>query len=429
MKPSLTNSAYLQLAVSNINRVQGLAITALVYRLYDLATIGHYFFVLSIYGVLISAQQFGSSRTVVKYHIENDSTGTTRILKTRLLLSIAAMTIFMIATFSDKNPLSLAEMLLLALCLPMSALIFDFALMSAHRFKALGIIHAVAQLSLLIILTLAYVNSIFGSTLTGTFIGSEEGAPTIVLHQLIPTIVLFFAIGIYVQRTDPGRLDPLNTLKALAHSQAVNLQYFVDNRLLIFTALFLAAVSFVDYLVGYIYLDAEGLGIWAGLLRLASFAYGLMVALNTVFFAYGQKEKGSTSKTKKRILRTVNLATIVFLLVIAYPYLRWVMNLNDPMSFGPAVVLIIMGVAVMPVFFLALSTIEENNQQVNFWRLIRYITTSLIIYCICLILLMTTPMILTDPQTNLTWACLMFLVKWLLISISLWMFNAKSRVI
>ncbi|HIG41759.1 MAG: hypothetical protein ABGY96_26635 [bacterium] len=289
----------------------------------------------------------------------------------------------------------------------MSALLFDFALMSAHRFMALGIIHALAQLSLLTILALAYINSTF----FGPFVG-KQGSPTIVLHQLIPTMVLFFAIGIYMQRTDPGHLNPLNTLKSLAHSQAVNFKYFVDNRLLIFTTLFIAAISFVDYLVGYIYLDAEGLGVWGGLLRLASFAFGLMVALNTVFFAYGQKEKGSTGKTKKRILRTVNLATIVFLLVIAYPYLRWVMNMDDPLLYGPAVILVIMGVAVMPVFFLASSTIEEHNQPVDFWRL-RYISTSLIIYCICLMLLMTVPMILTDTATHLTWACLMFLVKWL----------------
>ncbi|HIG41760.1 MAG: hypothetical protein ABGY96_26640 [bacterium] len=104
MKP---NAAYLQLAISNINRVQGLAITALIYRLYDLAMIGHYFFILSIYGVLTSMLQFGSARTLAKYHIENDSSGTTQILKTRLLLSIVAVTIFLIASISENNPLSL----------------------------------------------------------------------------------------------------------------------------------------------------------------------------------------------------------------------------------------------------------------------------------------------------------------------------------
>ena len=96
----LAKSVVFQLSANIINKVLGFFITAALFRIYQLEQIGEYFLILSYLGIFYSLQNFGASKALVDFNINNDSKNEAKVLKTRLLLSFLFFPFFFYLCFA-----------------------------------------------------------------------------------------------------------------------------------------------------------------------------------------------------------------------------------------------------------------------------------------------------------------------------------------
>jgi O-antigen/teichoic acid export membrane protein len=394
---SLARASAIQTSVSIVNRVLGVVTLTLVYRAFDLGTIGEYFYLAGIFTFFLTLAQFGSTKVLVKEYIEGKVYQASNILFTRFYASSTLVIGYTAIAIYSTEVLSEIEILLLACCLVASTLTFDFVLMGNRRFLHLGVYQILGQL-----LVIAFLSV---SIWTNAKI-------SITAHQVVPTFFMFVIIYFAAQGLDPQTRHMGNFLR---HGSPVNFSYFANNVILLTTAVLLGAISSIDYAVGKFFLNSAEMGVYAGLLRLAAVTYSFMLVLNTIFFAYSISSKESTRRSRKIVTTVACITTFITYSVMSFPYMTIVMDIEDPSYLLPTASLMLVGATLMPLFFLYLSTLETTSSTEQVKRVWRELLLAALIYVSIILLFSIFP--IKDYQFE-TVACI-FLLKWILLTVAL----------
>ena len=401
----LTKPVVFQLSANIINKVLGFFITAALFRIYQLEQIGEYFLILSYLGIFYSLQNFGASKALVDFNINNDSKNEAKVLKTRLLLSLLFFPLFFYLCFVTIDVLHYFIIIIIGFTLFTNSLSVDHVLFSKKKFFLLSIYQVCSQLLLFFFFAICYFN---------------DFQPLIAFHQIIPSLIIFILIWITIINSN------LIQILKIIKSKIIKLDFFIKNKVLIFSEILLPLVIAFDYFLANQFLNEEELGIISGLLRYSLLTYGFLTIINKVLFSYTSKNNNFNLFiiSRDKIFFYYKFLSSIILIMFLYPYLKYVMALNEPLNFSLPAFLICLGSFLMPYFFLELNKIESNFKKIFFKSFVLFII--LVFGTIYLItIFISKNFILTDGISLLS---VIFVIKWIFLVIVIKYVRKKSGI-
>ena len=394
-----------QLSANIINKVLGFFITAALFRIYQLEQIGEYFLILSYLGIFYSLQNFGASKALVDFNINNDSKNEAKVLKTRLLLSFLFFPFFFYLCFITIDILHVSIVIIIGLTLFTNSLSIDHILISKKKFFLLSIYQLSSQLFLFLFFAICYLN---------------DTQPLIAFHQIIPSSIIFILIWITIINSN------LIQILKIINSKIIKLDFFIKNKVLIFSEILLPLVIAFDYFLANQFLNEEELGIISGLLRYSLLTYGFLTIINKVLFSYSSKNNNLNLFiiSRDKLFLYYKFLSSIILIMFLYPYLKYVMNLDEPLNFSLPAFLICLGSFLMPYFFLELNKIESNFKKIFFKSFVLFI---ILVFCIIYLItiFISKHLILTDGISLLS---LIFVLKWIFLVIVIQYVRKKSGI-
>ena len=385
-------STFAQLISSNINRILGIFIVALMYRIFDVKDIGEYFFLISIFSIFVTIREFGSGKVIIKLFMKEDQ-GYAEIFRTRAVLSIFLVIIFYLITKTLSIKIAEFDILLIILALCISTLTLNFVLEAKQKYYSLSLIQLLSQLVLFFIFLFAYLQNI--------------NIP-ISFHQFIPSLILFIGISSIIRN---GKFIKVKNFLIIKNNFLISNEYFFKHRVLIFIQLVLASIMFIDYVIAKYLLNLYDLGIFTGILRLGIATFGILLVVNKVMYTYAIDDLNLFIKNKKNLLAIVSLITNIGLIFLIYPYLKYVMNLADPSLYFLPSFFILLGSFLIPKFFDYINYIEVNSDIFNLRELC--ISFLKIIFIMIFIIISVTKMVVSVNM--ITIVSIIYFIKWLLV--------------
>lgn len=392
----ILKSTLAQLISSNINRFLGIAIIALMYRIFEITEIGEYFFLISIFSIFVTIREFGSGKIIIKSYMNRDEEFL-EIFRTRIFLSLILIVIFFLIAFNIDGAINSSNIYFISFALGLSALTLNFILEAKQKYYYLSIIQFLSQFILFLVFFFAYITN---KNLLISY------------HQALPSIILFLGVSYYIYRNSLFRATDFLKINT---NIFISSSYFFKHRVLIFTQLFLASIMFFDYIIAKTFLNSYDLGIFTGLLRLGAATFGILIVVNKVMYTYALDDKETFLKNKKHILKIVSFITNIGLLLLIYPYIKFVMNINEPSIYFTSSFLILIGSFLIPKFFDVINHIEINSEQFS----LKYILYRLFLV---LALIVATIVVLTEIVVIfkiLDVVAFIFFIKWFLVTYAL----------
>ena len=390
----LIKSTLYQLGAGTIIKILGFLTTAILYRIYSLNEIGNYFVLISLLAIFISLQQIGADKPLIKYNIRNKKENEHEILKTKFVLSLIFFPIFYFIASYKFDIFTNLTIAFIGITLILNVISLDYILVAKKKFLSLSSIQLVSQFLLFAFFLLALIFS---------------SKPLIIFHQIIPTFLLSFFVLIYV-------LTKKNiNLISILNSNLISLSYFTKNKILIFCNIFLPLVTTLDYFLASKILEGDDLGLMSGLYRYSLLSYGFLLIINKILFSYALNTKNSKNFKSSRnfLLSLYKVISFFGLLILIYPYLKFVMNLKDiSMLIYPSLI-IVFSFLLMPKFFTEINKIESSEKKISFFLVSTIFLSALSIYYFGSIYLSV-----FIAQANLIlFLSIVFSLKWILITI------------
>ena len=390
----LFKSTLYQLAAGSIIKILGFLTTAILYRIYSLNEIGNYFVLISLLAVFISLQQIGSDKPLIKYNIRNKKENEHEILKTKFVLSLIFFPIFYFIASYKFDIFTNLTIAFIGITLILNVISLDYILVAKKKFLSLSLIQLVSQFLLFAFFLLALIFS---------------SKPLIIFHQIIPTFLLSFFILIYVLRK-----KNINLISIL-NSNLISLSYFTKNKILIFCNIFLPLITTLDYFLASKILEGDDLGLMSGLYRYSLLSYGFLLIINKILFSYALNTKNSKNFKSSRnfLLSLYKVISFFGLLILIYPYLKFVMNLKDiSMLIYPSLI-IVFSFLLMPKFFTEINKIESSEKKISFFLVSTIFLSALSIYYFGSIYLS----VFIAEANLILFLSIVFSLKWILITI------------
>ena len=390
----LIKSTLYQLGAGSIIKILGFLTTAILYRIYSLNEIGNYFVLISLLAIFLSLQQIGADKPLIKYNIRNKKENEHEILKTKFVLSLIFFPIFYFIASYKFDIFANLTIAFIGITLILNVISLDYILVAKKKFLSLSSIQLVSQFLLFAFFLLALIFS---------------SKPLIIFHQIIPTFLLSFFVLIYV-------LTKKNiNLISILNSNLISLSYFTKNKILIFCNIFLPLITTLDYFLASKILEGDDLGLMSGLYRYSLLSYGFLLIINKILFSYALNTKNSKNFKSSRnfLLSLYKVISFSGLLILIYPYLKFVMNLKDiSMLIFPSLI-IVFSFLLMPKFFTEINKIESSEKKISFFLVSTIFLSALSIYYFGSIYLSV-----FIAQANLIlFLSIVFSLKWILITI------------
>ena len=390
----LIKSTLYQLGAGSIIKILGFLTTAILYRIYSLNEIGNYFVLISLLAIFISLQQIGSDKPLIKYNIKNKKKNEHEILKTKFVLSLIFFPIFYFIASYKFDIFTNLTIAFIGITLILNVISLDYILVAKKRFLSLSLIQLVSQFLLFAFFLLALIFS---------------SKPLIIFHQIIPTFLLSFFVLIYV-------LTKKNiNLISILNSNLISLSYFTKNKILIFCYIFLPLITTLDYFLASKILEGDDLGLMSGLYRYSLLSYGFLLIINKILFSYALNTKNSKNFKSSRnfLLLLYKVISFFGLLILIYPYLKFVMNLKDiSMLIYPSLI-IVFSFLLMPKFFTEINKIESSEKKISFFLVSTIFLSALSIYYFGSIYLS----VFIAEANLILFLSIVFSLKWILITI------------
>lgn len=401
----LAKPVIFQLSANIINKVLGFFIVAALFRIYKLEQIGEYFLILSYLGIFYSLQNFGASKALIDFNINNDGKNEAKVLKTRLVLSFLFFPFFFYLCFVTIDVLHYSIVIIIGLTLFTNSLSLDHILISKKNFFLLSIYQLSSQLFLFFFFAICYFNDI---------------EPLIAFHQIIPSLIIFILIWITIIYN-----NFIQILK-IVKSTLIKFDFFVKNKVLIFSEILLPLIIAFDYFLANQLLNGKELGIISGLLRYSFLTYGFLTIINKILFSYSSKNNNFNLFiiSRDKLFFYYKFLGSIILITFLYPYLKYVMNLDEPLNFSLPAFLICLGSLLMPYFFLELNKIESNFKEIFFTSFVLFIISVFgIIYLVTIFI--SKKFNLTDEISFLS---VIFVIKWVFLVIVIKYVRKKSGI-
>ena len=390
----LVKSTLYQLGAGSIIKILGFLTTAILYRIYSLNEIGNYFVLISLLAIFISLQQIGSDKPLIKYNIKNKKKNEHEILKTKFVLSLIFFPIFYFIASYKFDIFTNLTIAFIGITLILNVISLDYILVAKKKFLSLSLIQLVSQFLLFAFFLLALIFS---------------SKPLIIFHQIISTFLLSFFVLIYV-------LTKKNiNLISILNSNLISLSYFKKNKILIFCNFFLPLIITLDYFLASKILEGDDLGLMSGLYRYSLLSYGFLLIINKILFSYALNTKNSKNFKSSRnfLLSLYKVISFFGLLILIYPYLKFVMNLKDiSMLIYPSLI-IVFSFLLMPKFFTEINKIESSEKKISFFLVSTIFLSALSIYYFGSIYLS----VFIAEANLILFLSIVFSLKWILITI------------
>jgi O-antigen/teichoic acid export membrane protein len=398
----LIKSTSYQIFFSGLIRIVGFFITALLFRIYSIEEIGEYFLLISILSVFSSAVYMGADKPLIRNNLTNQSNMEYKILKTRILLSILCFPLFIIFSFTFINKLPVLSLGLLSLTLLFNSFGFDYLLTAKKKILELSILQFISQMFIFVLFFYCFLN---------------ELKPNIAVHQLLITSLITLLILIYVKIKIDFKLKPI------FKSKIISLNYFKRNNIIIISIFFISFISSIDFIMAkYIFNDYE-LGIISGVLRFSLLSFGFLTIINKTLFSYSISSNFSNEykQSSKKVSLLYNIISFLILLILIYPYLKFVMNLdNVDFIILPALIITLSSI-LMPNFFLQLNYIESNDKNFSGFLYFIYSTFFIVMYYLIGVSLT----IIFQFENLYIYFSYLFLTKWILLNLLILNFKKK----
>jgi len=383
-----------QVIFNGINKVIGFLTTALIFRIYQLEEIGEYFLLIGVLSIFIAITLIGSDKPLIKYNLKKDRIKENAILKTRIFLSILCYPLFIVYTILFLNIELKISLILLSSTLFLTCISFEYLLLAKKKILQLSIITSIVQFCVFFFFLFSYF---------------YELKPNIVFHQIIISSFLSLIILIYAI----AFLD--FEFKQIFKAKVISKYYFKENIIIIISIIFISIISAVDFIIANRIFSEYDLGIISGLLRYSLLSYGFLIIINKTLFSYSISSDYSKDFKfeSKKTSKIYNLISSIILLLLVYPYLKFVMNLQNFNDILVPAFIITVATMFMPNFFLHINKIETLSKK--------YSATYYLAYTIGFILIYYLTAVIILKKINFSelyyFFSLIYLSKWILLNL------------
>ena len=389
---------------NGIIRILGFLTTALLFRIYSIEEIGEYFLLISILSIFSAIVFMGADKPLIKNNLKKYYKKENQILKSRIMISLICFPIFIFITFELINYLSIFSLILLSFTLFLNSFGFDYLLLSKKKILELSIIQLISQIG------------IFTFFLFCFFYNSK---PSIILHQLLSTTLLTLIIIFYIKKTFNFKFIPI------FKSKTISMNYFKTNSIIIISILFVTFISSIDFIIAKKIFNNYEFGIMASLIKYSLLSYGFLIIINKTLFSYSISSNHSNEfiESSKKVSLIYNMVSSIILLILIYPYLRIIMNLDDVNFIILPAILITLCSVLMPNFFLKINYIESNDRKFSCLSYLIYTVLFIIFYY-----LIGVGLFMYFKFENIfLYFSLLFLSKWITLNIVITIIKNKSK--
>ena len=340
----LIKPTIIQLGSASLNKILGLFITAYLYRLYTLEEIGEYFLLISLFSIFVAIQQIGSDKPLIKYHIKSHKKNEYQILKTRVFISLILAPILFYISNNLFDSITYFGAILLLFALVFNSLALDYLLIARKKFLGLSIIQFFVQFIVFIFFGLCLYFNL---------------KPDIIFLQFLSSVIVAILIFILVKK-----IITIN-LKKIFFAKIVSLGYFKENKIIIAGILFVSVITVLDFLLAENILKDFELGIISGLYRYSMLSFSFLMIISKILFSFSI----STSNSKKfdlmskQLMFKFKIDSVLILLLFLFPYLKYIMDLDQVDFILLPAVIITLSTIFMPGFFLELNKIQSTEKK------------------------------------------------------------------
>ncbi len=350
-----------QLGGASISKLLGFFITAFLYRLYTLDEIGKYYLLINVLGIFIALQQIGSEKPLINYNIKKNKKEEYAIIKTKFLVSLVLSPIFFLICFNLFESANLFVASSMSLIFIISSMNFDYILIAKNKFLQHSLITTFVQFIVFLF---------FGLSLY------FDLKPNIIFHQIIPTSmlqVIFFIVILSIIKIN---------FKKLFFSKIVSVDYFRNNQIIILNYIFIALITGVDLFLAKNILNENQLGIIAGLYQYNLISFGFLIIVSKILYSYAINTSNSKrfKSSSKFLIRLYTFISVLGLVILLYPYLKYIMNLEEINFIIIPGIIITFTSILMPTFFLEINKVETCDRKLSFKPLLTFIISILLIY-------------------------------------------------
>lgn len=400
----LIKSTSYQVFFNGIIRIFGFLTIALLFRIYSIEEIGEYFLLLSILSIFSSIVFMGADKPLIKNNLKKYYKKENQILKSRIMISLICFPIYIFITFELINYLSIFSLILLSFTLFFSSFGFDYLLLSKKKILELSIIQLTSQMVIFTFFLFCFFNN---------------SKPSIILHQFLSTTLLTLIIIFYIKKTFNFKFIPI------FKSKIISMNYFKTNSIIIISILFVTFISSIDFIIAKKIFNNYEFGIMAGLIKYSLLSYGFLIIINKTLFSYSISSNHSNEfiVSSKKVSLIYNMVSSIILLILIYPYLRIIMNLDDVNFIILPAILITLCSALMPNFFLKINYIESNDKKFSILSYLIYSILFIIFYY-----LIGVGLFMHFKFENIyLYFSLLFLSKWIALNFIITIIKNKSK--
>ena len=401
----LIKPTIIQLGSASLNKILGLFITAYLYRLYTLEEIGEYFLLISLFSIFVAIQQIGSDKPLIKYHIKSHKKNEYQILKTRVFISLILAPILFYISNNLFDSITYFGAILLLFALVFNSLALDYLLIARKKFLGLSIIQFFVQFIVFIFFGLCLYFNL---------------KPDIIFLQFLSSVIVAILIFILVKK-----IITIN-LKKIFFAKIVSLGYFKENKIIIAGILFVSVITVLDFLLAENILKDFELGIISGLYRYSMLSFSFLMIISKILFSFSI----STSNSKKfdlmskQLMFKFNIVSVLILLLFLFPYLKYIMDLDQVDFILLPAVIITLSTIFMPGFFLELNKIQSTEKKKSFNFFIIFITITILLYYIGGLYFSS----LFTETISYNFLSYIFLLKWIFLNLGITYVRKKSSI-
>ena len=401
----LIKPTIIQLGSASLNKILGLFITAYLYRLYTLEEINEYFLLISLFSIFVAIQQIGSDKPLIKYHIKSHKKNEYQILKTRVFISLILAPILFYISNNLFDSITYFGAILLLFALVFNSLALDYLLIARKKFLGLSIIQFFVQFIVFIFFGLCLYFNL---------------KPDIIFLQFLSSVIVAILIFILVKK-----IITIN-LKKIFFAKIVSLGYFKENKIIIAGILFVSVITVLDFLLAENILKDFELGIISGLYRYSMLSFSFLMIISKILFSFSI----STSNSKKfdlmskQLMFKFNIVSVLILLLFLFPYLKYIMDLDQVDFILLPAVIITLSTIFMPGFFLELNKIQSTEKKKSFNFFIIFITITILLYYIGGLYFSS----LFTETISYNFLSYIFLLKWIFLNLGITYVRKKSSI-
>ena len=401
----LIKPTIVQLGSASLNKILGLFITAYFYRIYTLEEIGEYFLLISLFSIFVAIQQIGSDKPLIKYNLKSQKKNEYQIIKTRILISLILTPILFYISNNLFDSITYFGTTLLLFALIFNSLTLEYLLIAKKKFLGLSIIQFFTQFIVFVFFGLCLYFNL---------------KPDIIFYQFLPSVLLTILIFTQVKK-----IITIN-LKKIFFSKIVSLNYFKENKIIITGILFVSAIMVLDFLLAENILEDFELGLISGLYRYSMLSYGFLMIISKILFSFSINTSNSKKFDfmSKQLMFKFNIVSVLILLLFLFPYLKYIMDLDQVNFILQPAVIITLSTLFMPGFFLELNKIQSTDKKKSFNFFIIFITITIILYYIGGLYFAS----LFTETISYNFLSYIFLLKWIFLNFGITYVRKKSNI-